>query len=162
MTRIRIPPSGPFDDAAGGGFQSGPLTPAVITLDEGSPGPTSVLVTLAAVADVSALQSVTVCGWADIDMSVDETGSPAASDGSLLLEVSWDGGVTFQAATSKLWKGGGAANPSTLLVPLFASSKVGAPPTGDVVLRLTFSGEPVGGDEAASITLTSELAAVFA
>lgn len=162
MTRVRIPPSGPFTEVGGGGDITGPIVPAAITLDEGTPGPVELVVTLAAQADVAAAKSVVVSGWANIDMSVDETGSPAPSDGSLTLAVSWDGGATYQPATAKLWKGGGPQNPSTLLVPLFASSKVGVVPTGDVKLKLTFSGEPVGGSEALSITLTSELAAVFA
>jgi hypothetical protein len=161
MARIRVPPSGPFAEVLGGSFMSGSLVPAAITLSDGAPGPTSVVVTLAALADVAGLTGVQVSGWADIDMSVDETGDPAASDGTLLLEVSWDGGATFEAATAKFWKGGGTGNPSTELVPLFAASKAG-PATGDVQLRLTFSGEPVGGAEALTITLTSELGAVFA
>jgi len=161
MARVRVPPSGPFAEVLGGTFMSAPLVPDAITLSDGTPGPVSVVVTLAALADVAGLTAVQVNGWADIAMSADETGSPAPSDGTLLLEFSWDGGATFQAATPKIWTGGGPQNPNTLLVPLFGASKAG-PATGDVQVRLTFAGEPVGGSEALSITLTSELAAVFA
>jgi len=161
MSRTRVSPSGPFVELGGGSFLTAAIVPPVITVDEGSPGPNSVVVTLAAQADVAGFTAVQVNGWADIDMSLDETGSPAASDGALLLEVSWDGGATFGAATQKLWKGGGPQNPSTVLVPLFAASKAG-PATGDVQLRITFSGEPVGTAEGLNIMLTSELGALFA
>lgn len=148
--------------AAGGApLLTGPLVPAVIELSEASPGPSSAVVTLATLAQAGARTGVQVNGWADLNMSVDETGSPSASDGAILVEISWDGGSTFEAGIAKPWRGGGPQNPTDLLVPLFASSSAG-PATGDVQCRITFSGEPVGGAEALTITLTSELGAVLA
>lgn len=162
---IRVPPSGPFvpvPSGGGGGFQSGRVAVPDIALSDGTPSPQSAVVTLATLAQAAQATKVTINGWGSLNMSADETGSPAPSDGTLALEVSWDGGATFTAASSaRIWTGGGNQNPNTLPMPLFGASSSG-PATGDVQCRVTFTGEPVGGSEGLTITLSSELAAVFA
>jgi hypothetical protein len=137
----------------GGGFQQGNLGWIGMELSEATPGPLSQDVTMAAQADVGSFTKVTFSGRAFIALTPDETGSPSLSDGTVRLDVAWNG-VDFDPGPTFLWGGGGPGTTTRIMVPLYAFNASG-PATGDPMLRLVFNGEPVGGSEGLIITLDS-------
>lgn len=134
----------------GGFFQAGNLAiGTVIELSDLSPSPQSATIELAGVEDVANMSRLSVLGRALISLSLDETGSPALSSGTVTLGISWDG-VNFNDDAPQSWGGGGNGTSGRLQFPISIFSQAG-PATGTPTLRITLAGEPVGGAEAFTI-----------